>query len=1171
MPNESTSRELVVGGTDVPVPSGTIEVLYVDTDAAVRERTRSTMAEQRAALAVSGVGTVAAALEVAGATPPACLVVDPVGLDDLESLLRMVDAPVIVYTERDPTELDPALANAMSTVVEKGPTNRGAFLAEKVVSTVDAPTARSEYALQESLTGVAQRAENGQAVFLVDGLGTITWASASLSAVLGVTTPETDNVYEQLVAICDDSVDVESVEQFRTGTDPATIRTNEMANERHLLLQRYALSGSTDAAGLVIVRDITETAGRDARLSMLELLTEQAQDGLYTLNEQGVIDFCNESFARNLGYDPEELRGEHAETTLVPGELEKGQRTIVELLESEADSTTVDLTFQRKDGTEREISIHYTLLYDKDGDYSGLIGVTRDITERIERERELERRQELFDGLVDHFPNGAVFLFDSDNRYTMAGGDELERVGIDPDGMLGKSPSEVFQPKNAVRLEEAHRAALRGETSAFHEPIWDRHYEIQTIPIRDSDGDVVSGMSLAQNVTERVRRERELKQSNTLLSTLFDALPVGILVEDSDREILTVNQRFVDLFDVAASPDALVGTDWLDSAEDIAETFRDPTAFLDGFDRLTDRRERRLNEDLELADGRVVQRSYLPVELPTGPANIWLYRDITDRTERERELVETKERLELAVEGAELGVWDWNIETGTVDFDRRWAGMLEYSLSELDQRIETWEELLHPDDFERTWGALETHLEGETDICHAEYRLQTKAGGYRWVRDIGRVVERDGDGTPLRAVGIHQDVTERKERQRELEAQRDELATLAQVHGLIHDVIRALGSAATRQAIEETVCERIVESELYQFAWVGEREGANTGLIRRTVAGEDDSYLDIVSERSTPEAGSPATEVIRTGEVQVVNEIETDDRVASWREAALAREFRSALVVPLRQDEALHGVLAIYANRPDAFSERAVEAFTVLGEMVGFAFTAVQNRQLLSHDRVVEMEFQSTADAAYPLGVAAKHDCVLRESGSVDLGDEVLAYKTVEGASPSTVLPDLLDHERVPEGRVIRDDGDSGVVELRAPGCYESILLDAGVRPLEVVTDGETVTVTAEAPPDAEPRTVLDTLTEHVPGFELVVKQSRNRQPATNADDRSLRDELTERQREVLQAAYMAGYYEWPRDTNAEELADRLDIASSTLHQHLRRAERNLLDELLDSEGPPCH
>ena len=204
MTEESTSRELIVGGADMPAPSSAIEVLYVDADAAVRERTRAAMADQRADLSVASVGTVDGALEVAATTPPSCLVVEPVGLGDVGPLLGAVDAPVIVYTERDPTELDAALADAMRTVVEKGPTGRGGFLAEKVVSTVDTPTARSEYALQQALAGVSRQAETGQAVFLVDD-GEVIWSSMSLVALVGTSDPPaTDDIYEQLAALCDD-------------------------------------------------------------------------------------------------------------------------------------------------------------------------------------------------------------------------------------------------------------------------------------------------------------------------------------------------------------------------------------------------------------------------------------------------------------------------------------------------------------------------------------------------------------------------------------------------------------------------------------------------------------------------------------------------------------------------------------------------------------------------------------------------------------------------------------------------------------------------------------------------------------------------------------------------------------------------------------------------------
>jgi len=152
--------------------------------------------------------------------------------------------------------------------------------------------------------------------------------------------------------------------------------------------------------------------------------------------------------------------------------------------------------------------------------------------------------------------------------------------------------------------------------------------------------------------------------------------------------------------------------------------------------------------------------------LQTLAANV---EEALSRLDRERELRTLTERHELALEGAELGVWDWNIRTDEVTFDERWANMLGYSLDELDPTVDTWDELIHPEDRERTYEALNAHLDGETEIYECDHRLKTASGDYRWIRDIGKVFERDENGDPIRAVGIHQDVTEHKERKQELE------------------------------------------------------------------------------------------------------------------------------------------------------------------------------------------------------------------------------------------------------------------------------------------------------------------------------------------------------------------------------------------------------------------
>ncbi|MBX0293375.1 PAS domain S-box protein [Haloarcula nitratireducens] len=1160
--HDSTSR---AERADTASARRSVEVLYVDGDAATRERIRRTLTERAADATVSGVGSVDAAVDLATATPPSCLVIDPCGLDDVDRLLTAVDCPLVLYTDRDPSALDESLLDAAATVVEKGEDGCGALLTEKVIGVTAETTERTEYALNRALDDIESWATDSETTALVAEDGAVVWASDPVDAVLGEA--DATSIYDRLAARCVEAVDRSRVARLREDpTETATLRLDGDDGERYVLCRGHRLPEDAGSLRLLRLADVTERARRGARQSLLELLTDHAQDGLYTLDERGVVDFCNESFAEMLGYEPGELCGEHASLTLAPGELETGQQTIEQLLASDGEDATVELTLRRKDGTELQASIHYTLLRDDGGAYRGLMGVVRDVTERREHERELRRRRELFDSLVSHFPNGGVFLFDEDFEYQMAGGTELDRLGLEPEDFIGNTPRDIFPPDNAALLEDAYAAALDGETAGFEDEFKGTHYHVQAMPIRDEDGAVTTGLAVAQNVTARVERKRELEQSHTLLSTLFDALPVGVLLDGRNREVLRANEHFVELFELSNTPEELVGTDCATVAERVHEQYADPEAATDDSESLVSARETRLREEVELADGRTFQRSYLPIELPDGPANLWLYRDVTERTNRERELRETSERLELAIEGAELGVWDWNAKTGDLTFDERWAGMLGYSRDELDPHVDAWEELVHPDDLDRAWNAIRTHIDGETDIYQCDHRLRTKSGDYRWIRDIGRVFERDDDGEAVRFVGIHQDITERKERQQELEAQRDELATLTQVHILIQDVLRTLGSAATRAEIERTVCERLVESDLFELAWIGDREGRSTHLSQSTTAGDDEGYLDRIREmaRTVDRENDPGTVAIRTGEPQIIHDVATDERMETWRDEALDRDFRSAAVIPLRHDEVVHAALVVYANRAEAFSSLAVDALTVLGEMIGFALTAVQNRQLLAHDRVVELEFQAEGTGSPFVDVAREHDCRFESAGCVDIGDAVLQYLTVEGASPTAVLDSLLNSPAIDDGRVVRGEDDGGVVELRMSETYQSLLLDVGARLVGFAADSERLSLTVEAPTDAEPRTIRETLADRLPGIELLAKRERERRPTTERSGAALRERVTDRQLEVLRAAYLAGYYEWPRDTTAEQLAETLNIASPTLHQHLRRAERNLFEGFLD-------
>ena len=127
-----------------------------------------------------------------------------------------------------------------------------------------------------------------------------------------------------------------------------------------------------------------------------------------------------------------------------------------------------------------------------------------------------------------------------------------------------------------------------------------------------------------------------------------------------------------------------------------------------------------------------------------------------------------KERLELALKGAKLGLWDWDIETGHVFFNKRWAGMLGYAVDEIEPSVEAWKKLMHPDDRDRVMAALNEHLEGRSDHYETEHRLLAKDGSWKWILDSGKVFERDEAGKPLRAAGTHRDITESKRLEEDL-------------------------------------------------------------------------------------------------------------------------------------------------------------------------------------------------------------------------------------------------------------------------------------------------------------------------------------------------------------------------------------------------------------------
>ncbi|MBP0020456.1 MAG: PAS domain S-box protein [Cyanobacteria bacterium SBLK] len=173
-----------------------------------------------------------------------------------------------------------------------------------------------------------------------------------------------------------------------------------------------------------------------------------------------------------------------------------------------------------------------------------------------------------------------------------------------------------------------------------------------------------------------------------------------------------------------------------------------------------------------------------------------------ERLQAEEALQTSTERLQLALEGSALGLWDWRIDTGKTYYSPQWKAMLGYEEWELENIYDTWERLVHPEDLADTLEILRAHLQGEIPVYQAEFRMATKQGEWKWIFVRAKIFEWDEEGYPLRMTGTHKDISDRKA----IERMKDEFISVIshELRTPMTSVRGALGLLATGKLGELT-------------------------------------------------------------------------------------------------------------------------------------------------------------------------------------------------------------------------------------------------------------------------------------------------------------------------------------------------------------------------------
>ncbi len=501
--------------------------------------------------------------------------------------------------------------------------------------------------------------------------------------------------------------------------------------------------------------------------------------------------------------------------------------------------------------------------------------------------------------------------------------DDRQLVKDSVDGML-KSGAPFDMEYRIVRSD--------GETRTLK--ALGRRYE-------DADGKPIRLGGTVQDITERKRIEERIRAASLYTRSLIEASLDPLVTISPEGKITDVNEATVRATGIARA--SLIDSDF-------SSYFTEPEKARAGYQEVY---AKGFVTDYPLAirhvSGAVIDVLYnasLYRDEKGKVAGVFAAaRDITERTRIERErsiahrkLQESEQKLRLALQAGQTGAFDVALDGGRATYTPKIAELWGLPRDFHGDFVSYCWEHVHPEDLPGTKEAFARMAQSREESV-MEFRILRPDGELRWIHWEGQVIQ-DPAGGSMRAVGINMDFTERKQAERDLLRLNRTLRMLSTANG-------ALVRATTEQELLNEMCRIGVETAGYRLAWIGFAEHDETRTVRPVAwAGEHPEYVQSanITWADTERGRGPTGTAVRTGEVQVNQNVETNPAMTPWRTEMLKYGLKASISLPLKNNANIFGALTFYSGDQDAFGPEEVELLKELASDLAYGIHARRDR-----------------------------------------------------------------------------------------------------------------------------------------------------------------------------------------------------------------------------------